>query len=81
MADLNCAWADALVARREPASWPIIRRLLAEGHAGALVPSFATGATADDHNLVLWRWGPDLPHKVTAYDPTGKLPKNQLSWV
>ena len=81
MADLNCAWADALIAGREPASWPIVRRLLAEGHAGALVPSFATGATANDHNLVLWRWGPDLPHKVTAYDPTGKLPKNQLSWV
>jgi RES domain-containing protein len=34
----------------------------------------------DDRNLVLWRWGPDLPHKVTVYDPTGKLPKNQLSW-
>jgi len=41
---------------------------------------FAHGATADDQNLVLWRWGPDPPHKVMVYDPTGKLPKNQLSW-
>ncbi|QJP13843.1 RES domain-containing protein [Starkeya sp. ORNL1] len=78
--DLACAWGDALIARREPASWGVVRRLIADGHAGILVPSFAHGATVDDQNLVLWRWGPDLPHKVAVYDPTGKLPKNQLSW-
>jgi len=81
LSDLACAWGDALIARREPASWGVVRRLLADGHAGMLVPSFAHGAMADDINLVLWRWGPDLPHKVTVYDPTGKLPKNQLSWT
>jgi RES domain-containing protein len=78
--DLACAWGDALAMRREPKSWGVVRRLLAGGHAGILVPSFAHGATADDQNLVLWRWGPDLPHRVRVYDPTGKLPKNQLSW-
>jgi RES domain-containing protein len=78
--DLACAWGDALIAGREPASWAVVRRLLVEGCAGALVPSFTNGATPDDQNLVLWRWGPDLPHKVAVYDPTGKLPKNQLSW-
>jgi RES domain-containing protein len=77
--DLACAWGDALIAGREPPSWSVVRRLLADGGAGILVPSFATGATPDDQNLVLWRWGPDLPHKVTVYDPTGKLAKNQLS--
>ncbi|MEQ8344723.1 MAG: RES domain-containing protein [Sneathiellaceae bacterium] len=81
LADLACAWGDALMAGREPASWSIVRRLRADGHAGILVPSFANGATAQDQNLVLWRWGPDLPHKVTAYDPTGKLPRNKLSWT
>lgn len=79
--DLACAWASDLAAGREPASWAVVRRLLAEGHAGALVPSFANGALADDQNLVLWRWGPDLPHRVTVYDPSGRLPKNQLSWT
>ena len=69
-----------MVAGRQPASWRVVRRLLGSGGAGLLVPSFANGATSDDQNLVLWRWGPDLPHKVTVYDPTGKLPKNQLSW-
>lgn len=78
---LACAWGDALIAGREPESWAVVRRVIADGHAGALVPSFANGATADDQNLVLWRWGPDLPHKVMVYDPSGKLPKNQLSWT
>ncbi|PIB92823.1 RES family NAD+ phosphorylase [Caulobacter sp. FWC2] len=78
--DLACAWGDALIAGREPASWGVVRRLMANGSAGMLVPSFANGATDDDQNLILWRWGSVLPHKVTVYDPTGKLPRNQLSW-
>jgi RES domain-containing protein len=81
LTDLSCAWGDALIAGREPESWAVVRRLLADGYAGILVPSFATGATVDDQNLVLWRWGPSPPHKVTVYDPTGKLPKNHLSWA
>jgi RES domain-containing protein len=80
LADLACAWGDALIAGRKPESWGVVRRLLADGFAGMLVPSFANGAADDDQNLVLWRWGPDLPHKVTVFDPGGKLPKNQLSW-
>jgi RES domain-containing protein len=63
-----------------PPSWKIAKKLRAEGNAGILVPSFAIGASADDHNLVLWDWGRDLPHQVTAFDPSGRLPKNQLSW-
>lgn len=81
LADLACAWGDDLIAGREPASWGAVQQLMKADHAGILVPSFANGATADDQNLVLWRWGPDLPHKVTVYDPTGKLPKNRLSWT
>ncbi len=79
--DLSCAWGDALIAGRDPASWDVVRRLIAAGSAGILVPSFANGAASDEQNLVLWRWGPDLPHKVSVYDPSGKLPKNQLSWT
>jgi RES domain-containing protein len=41
---------------------------------------FATGARPDMANLVLWRWGPDLPHKVEVHDPGGRLPKDQFSW-
>ena len=81
ISDLACAWGDALIARREPESWGVTRRLRADGYAGILVPSFANGTTADDQNLVLWHWGPDLPHRVAVHDPTGKLPTNQLSWT
>jgi RES domain-containing protein len=72
---MRCAWK----LEPAPASWRIARRLAREA-AGILVPSFATGATAEMSNLVLWTWGPDLPHQVTVFDPRGRLPKNQLSW-
>ncbi|MGO4740287.1 RES family NAD+ phosphorylase [Bosea sp. 2KB_26] len=78
--ELACAWAGALAEGDRPASWSVHDRLKARGIAGLRVPSFAPGAEADDLNLVLWRWGPDLPHKVTVFDPSGRLPKDQLSW-
>lgn len=56
-------------------------RLREQGIAGILVPSFASGAEIEDRNLVLWEWGADLPHKVTVFDPSGRLPKDQLSWT
>ena len=78
--ELSCDWASYLSRRETPPSHDVVRRLLGEGHAGILAPSFANGAGVSDHNLVLWRYGPDLPHKVLVFDPSGRLPKNQLSW-
>jgi len=78
--EMACAWATALADGERPASWSIYDRLKAQGIAGVLVPSFAPGAGAEDQNLVLWKWGPDLPYRVTVFDPSGRLPKDQLSW-
>lgn len=78
--DMACAWAYDLSAGRRPRSWTVHDQLRKHGIAGILVPSFAPGAGPDDINLVLWDWGPDLPHKVTVYDPSNRLPKDQLSW-
>jgi RES domain-containing protein len=78
--EMACSWAGALAEGRRPASWAIYDRLHPRGTAGILVPSFAPGAEAGDRNLVLWTWGPDLPHRVEVYDPSGRLPKDQLSW-
>jgi RES domain-containing protein len=78
--DMACAWAEDLRRGREPASHAVVRRLTDRGAAGILAPSFAVGATANDQNLVLWRWGPDLPNRVQVFDPSGRLLKNQLSW-
>lgn len=79
--EMSCAWASALADGRRPVSWSIYDRLRRQGLAGILVPSFAPGAEADDINLVLWVWSPDLPHRVEVFDPSGRLPKDQLSWA
>jgi RES domain-containing protein len=78
--EMACSWAGALAEGRRPVSWAIYDRLHPRGTAGILVPSFAPGTEAGDRNLVLWTWGPDLPHRVNVYDPSGRLPKDQLSW-
>jgi RES domain-containing protein len=80
MGELECAWASALADGVRPASWSVYDRLTPLGIAGILVPSFAPGAEKDDVNLVLWNWGSDMPHRVTVFDPSGRLPKDQLSW-
>lgn len=80
-ADMACSWGeDALILGKTPASWVIATRLIAGGSAGIIVPSYAPEAASDHRNLVLWKWGSRRPHRVRAYDPTGKLPANQLSW-
>jgi RES domain-containing protein len=79
-ADIECAWLILARAGKTPPSWAIATRLIGEGFAGVLVRSLARRSRADAYNLVLWRWGPDRPHRVTVSDPGGKLPKNQLSW-
>ena len=73
----TAAWS---LAGKDAPSWLAADRLKSSGHRGILVPSFVPGATEANINLVLWRWGPDLPHKVNVYDPSGRLPRNQLSW-
>jgi RES domain-containing protein len=78
--DMACPWFSDISNGRVPASWTHVRRLIDEGCAGILVPSFARRAGALDHNLVLWKWDAKLPHKVHVFDPSGRLPKNQLSW-
>ena len=78
--DMACGWLSHQVAGKIAPSQAIATRLRKSGHAGALVPCYVPGATATDINLVLWRWGPDLPHQISVFDPAGRLPKNRLSW-
>ncbi|TIU27092.1 MAG: hypothetical protein E5W38_26240, partial [Mesorhizobium sp.] len=78
--DMACGWMDFLADGKRPPSWTIYDGLVGEGAAGILVPSFAPGADAADQNLVLWTWAEDLQHRVSVIDPSGRLPRNQLSW-
>jgi len=78
--EIACPWFSFLADGREPPSWRSVRRLMGAGQAGALIPSFAPGAGEGDDNLVLWRWGEKLPHRVSVFDPSRRLPHNALSW-
>jgi RES domain-containing protein len=78
--EMACGWLSYQVAGRIAPSQAIATRLRGRGYAGALVPCYVPGAVAKDNNLVLWKWGPDLPHKISVFDPNSRLPKNQLSW-
>ena len=78
--DMAAGWFSFLAEGDEPPSWRIARRLIGEGAAGMLAPSYAPGAMPADHNLILWRWGEKLPHRIAVFDPSGRLPKDQLSW-
>jgi RES domain-containing protein len=77
---LSAGWFAHIAAGTQPPQWKLVDELRSCGVAGALAPSYAPGATEADRNLVLWRWGPDLPHRIKVFDPSGRLPKNQLSW-
>lgn len=57
LSDLECPnWESEMRKGVEPSSHAVARRLIAEGLAGAIVPSFASGADRGDRNLVLWTW-------------------------
>jgi RES domain-containing protein len=77
---LACSWLRLAATGAPVPSWLLAQRLRGEGFAGIIVPSFAPKAGTAAHNLVLWRWGPALPHKVTTYDPDGRLPRDDSSW-
>jgi RES domain-containing protein len=80
LSEMSCGWFDLAANGQTPPSWRMAELLIANGVAGILVPSFASQSTPLDQNLVLWTWGEHLPHQVRVFDPSGRLPKNQLSW-
>jgi RES domain-containing protein len=77
---LGSPWLSLQLSGKIAPSQALARRLQRAKFVGAIVPSFAPGARHDDHNLVLWKWGSKLPHRVSVFDPAGKLPKNRKSW-
>lgn len=78
--DMSGAWKTLPGDDSIPPTWDIADALIDGGAAGILVPSFAPGAKAEHHNLVLWDWADVPPHQVLVHDPEGKLPKDDSSW-
>ena len=79
-ADLACPWEDFASRGVEPPSRRIARRLIADGAAGIVVPSYAAGAGPADRNLVFWRWSDGPPHMVKVIDDDARLPRDARSW-
>lgn len=81
-ADLACAWMDFRDRGVDPPTWTLADRLIAGGVSGIRVRSFAAGADPGrDTNVIFWRWSRTPPFQVYAIDPSGRLPRNDLSWL
>ncbi len=78
---LACPWKDLATRGLVPPSWALARRLAAQGIAGIVVPSFASGAGSDDINVVFWRWGAAPPRQVRVVDDERRLPRDARSWL
>ena len=73
-ADLACpTWEAEMRAGAIPASQALADRLIAAGHVGMRVRSYAAGASAGDLNLVLWSWSADRPARVVLIDDESRL--------
>lgn len=80
LAQLSCAWERLAGDRKTVPTWELADRLIAAGCTGVIVPSFASRATADDRNLVLWSWSREAPHRLEVIDDEQRLPRDQSSW-
>jgi RES domain-containing protein len=77
---LGCAWERLAGDRKPVPTWELADRLIAGGCMGVIVPSFASRATPEDCNLVLWSWTRKPPHCLQVIDDEQRLPRDQSSW-
>lgn len=73
MTELGCAWEDLCERAITPPTHALAERLIADGVAGIIVPSFAPGAPNGGSNLVVWRWSRSLPYRIRCIDDQGRL--------
>lgn len=66
-------WRDEMKDKGEARTQSFARSLIAKGYCALLVRSFAPGASEQDINLVLWRWGNVPPARLTLIDDEGRL--------
>jgi RES domain-containing protein len=69
----DTTWRDQMKASGEAKTQALARRLIGAGYNGLLVRSFAAGSTADDLNLVLWRWSNAAPARLVLIDDENRL--------
>jgi RES domain-containing protein len=70
----DATWRDQMKANGgEAATQAFARRLIDAGYNGLFVRSFAAGSSAEDLNLVLWRWSDATPTRLVLIDDEGRL--------
>ena len=69
----DSTWRDQMKAGGEARTQAFAKRLIAAGYHALLVRSFAPGATGDDMNLVLWKWGGAAPARLILIDDENRL--------
>ena len=67
------SWRDQMKTTGEAATQAFAGRLMASGHMGLMVRSYAPGSSADDMNVVLWKWGDRAPARLTLIDDENRL--------
>lgn len=68
-------WRDQMKLSGESRTQSFARQLTASGYCGLIVKSFAPGATDEDQNLVLWKWGSVAPYRLILVDDDKRLSK------
>jgi RES domain-containing protein len=66
-------WRDRMKADGEAKTQAFARRLIKAGYNGLLVRSFASGTSAGDMNLVLWKWTDPSSAHLTLIDDENRL--------
>jgi RES domain-containing protein len=66
-------WRDAMQREGIAPTQRLAARLMADGFAAMIVPSFARGAGPEDRNLLIWRWGPDTSTRLSVIDDHDRL--------
>jgi RES domain-containing protein len=66
-------WRDEMRAKGEARTQIFARSAIARGYSALLARSFAPGVSRRDLNLVLSRWGHELPARLTLIDDEGRL--------
>jgi RES domain-containing protein len=69
----DATWRDQMKINGEARTQAFARRLIDAGYNALMVRSFAPGATANDLNLVLWRWGSEAPSRLVPIDDEHRL--------
>lgn len=70
---VDTTWRDQMKVSGEAKTQAFARRLLGAGYNGLFVRSFASGSTAEDMNLVLWRWADIPPARLILIDDENRL--------